>query len=197
MWSWPRGSARRKQLWQDIFQLWSISFYSIWLWVHNSFISKRFFELAHLDLKQLENTLTISKPEDKFLSSTHTVKASHVTVSDELRMDDTLIVLYMQNFDVILGMDCLGENHALIDCEVGLVSFKLFLSKTLVYKEVASQDTPRVITALKDKLIVCGCFSTKLPRLPDLNQRSQLWESTWNNELCRSPNHLIEWHPQN
>ena len=40
-------------------------------------------------------------------------------------IEATLIVLSMKDFDVILGMDCLGENRALIDCETRIVALKL------------------------------------------------------------------------
>ena len=37
-------------------------------------------------------------------------------------IEAALIVLSMQDFDVILGMDWLGKNHALIDCETQIVT---------------------------------------------------------------------------
>ena len=43
--------------------------------------------------------------------ATHRVKGDSVTVSGRV-IEAVLIVLSMQDFDVILGMDWLGENRA-------------------------------------------------------------------------------------
>ena len=65
-----------------------------------------------------------------------------------------LIVLSMQDFNVILGMDWLGENHALIDCETRIVTLRLPSRNSLTYKGATSKRSPSVITALKARKMI-------------------------------------------
>ena len=68
------------------------------------FISEEFVELAHLEKKPLEVTLSVSTLAHGLLLATHRVKDSSVTISGRV-IEATLIVLSMQDFNVILGMD--------------------------------------------------------------------------------------------
>ena len=55
----------------------------------------------------------------------------------------------MQDSDVILGMDWLGKNRALIDYEARKVTFRPLMGENFKFKGDISRSTPRVITALK------------------------------------------------
>ncbi|KAA0037327.1 ty3-gypsy retrotransposon protein [Cucumis melo var. makuwa] len=58
--------------------------------------------------------LSVSTPSRAVMSSKERVKACQVGVANHM-LDVTLLVLDMQDFDVILGMDWLSANHASID----------------------------------------------------------------------------------
>ena len=82
----------------------------------HSFVPEEFVDLAHLEKESLEIILSVSTPTYELLMATHRVKGGSVTVLGRV-IKDTLIILSMQDFDVILGMDWLGVNRSLIDCE--------------------------------------------------------------------------------
>ena len=82
----------------------------------HSFVSEEFIDLAHLEKEPLKIILLVSTPAHELLMATHRVKGGSVTVSGRV-IEAALIVLSMHDFDVILGMDWLGENRALIECE--------------------------------------------------------------------------------
>ena len=77
---------------------------------------EEFVDLAHLEKEPLEIILSVSTPTHVLLMATHRVKRGSVTVS-RCDIEATLMILSMQDFDVFLGMDWLGVNHSLIDCE--------------------------------------------------------------------------------
>ena len=89
----------------------------------HSFVFEEFVELAHLEKKPLEITLSVSTPAHKLLMATHRVKGGSVIVL-ECVIEAALIVLSMQDFDVILGMNWLGETRTLVDCETRVVTLK-------------------------------------------------------------------------
>ena len=113
----------------------------------HSFVSKEFVELAHLEKELLEITLSVSTPTHELLLATCRVKGGGVTISGRV-IDATLIVLIMQDFDVILGMDWLGKNHVLIDCETRIVTLRLPSGDNFTYKGATSKGAPNVITSL-------------------------------------------------
>ena len=90
----------------------------------HSFVSEEFVELAHLEKELVEITLSVSTPTHELLLATRRVKGGGITISGRV-IEATLIVLSMQDFDVILGMDWLGENCVLIDCETRIVTLRL------------------------------------------------------------------------
>ena len=94
----------------------------------------------------------------------HRVKEGSVTVSRRV-VEAALIVLSMQDFDVILGMDLLRENCALIDCETRIVTLRLPSEDSVTYKGVTSKRTPSIITALKARKMICSGASAFLARV--------------------------------
>lgn len=55
----------------------------------------------------------------------------------------------MQNFNVILGIDWLGENRALIDCKARKVIFRPLVGEIFECKRDTYSGVNRVITASK------------------------------------------------
>ncbi|KAA0056476.1 ty3-gypsy retrotransposon protein [Cucumis melo var. makuwa] len=68
-----------------------------------------------LEVKTLGSTLSVSTPSGAIMLSKEKIKACQVGVANHM-LDVTLLVLDMQDFNVILGMDWLSANHASIDC---------------------------------------------------------------------------------
>ena len=112
----------------------------------HSFVSEEFVELAQLEKELLEITLSVSTPAHELLLATHRVKGGGVTIAGRV-IEATLIVLSMQDFDVILGMDWLGENRVLIDCETRIVTLRLPSGDSFTYKGATSKGVPSVITS--------------------------------------------------
>ena len=116
-------------------------------------MSEEFVDLAYLEKEPLETILSVSTPAHELLMATRRVKRDSVTMSGCV-IEATLIVLSMQDFDVILGMDWLCENRALIDCETRIVTHKLPSRDSFTYKGATSKRTPSVITALKARNMI-------------------------------------------
>ncbi|KAA0065652.1 ty3-gypsy retrotransposon protein [Cucumis melo var. makuwa] len=81
----------------------------------HSFISSVFVQHVGLEVEPLGSVLSVSTPSGEVLLSKEQIKACRVEVANHM-LDVTLLVLDMQDFDVILGMDWLSANHANIDC---------------------------------------------------------------------------------
>ena len=124
-------------------------------------MSEEFVDLAHLEKEPLETILSVSTPAHELLLTTHRVKGGSVTVSGRV-IEAVLIVLSMQDFDVILGMNWLGENRALIDCETRIFILKLPSGNSFTYEGATSKRTPSVVTALKARKMIRGGASAFL-----------------------------------
>ncbi|KAL0549949.1 hypothetical protein IC582_014444 [Cucumis melo] len=81
----------------------------------HSFISSVFVQHVGLEVEPLGSALSVSTPSREVLLSKEKIKACRVEIANHV-LDVTLLVLDMQDFDVILGMDWLSANHASIDC---------------------------------------------------------------------------------
>ncbi|KAL0534116.1 hypothetical protein IC582_028397 [Cucumis melo] len=81
----------------------------------HSFISSVFVQHVGLEVEPLGSVLSVSTPSGEVLLSKEKIKACRVEIANHV-LDVTLLVLDMQDFDVILGMDWLSANHASIDC---------------------------------------------------------------------------------
>ncbi|KAA0040880.1 pol protein [Cucumis melo var. makuwa] len=77
---------------------------------------EEFLPLLHvgLEVESLNGVLSVSTPSGEVLLSKEKIKACQVEITNQM-LDVTLLVLDMQDFDVILGMDWLSANHASID----------------------------------------------------------------------------------
>ena len=64
------------------------------------------------------------------------------------------MVVNMTDFDVILGMDWLTENHASIDCRKKEVKFSPPTEPTFKFKATSTRITPKVVSMMKAKKLV-------------------------------------------
>ena len=135
-------------------------------------MSEEFVDLAHLEKEPLETILLVSTPVHELLMATHRVKGGSVTVSGRV-IEAALIVLSMQDFDVILGMDWLSENRALIDCETRTVTLRFLPGDSFTYKGATSKRIPSVIIALKARNMIQSGASTFLATVTLDNRNEQ------------------------
>ena len=89
------------------------------LGVTNSFIYVNLAYRLSRPKEKLEQVLVVSIPLGKVLSSTNKVKRCEIKIG-ECTMELDLIVLEMEDYDAILGMDWLSKCHACVDVIIRL-----------------------------------------------------------------------------
>ncbi|KAL0540790.1 hypothetical protein IC582_020804 [Cucumis melo] len=86
------------------------------------------------------------------------IRACQIEIANQM-LDVTLLVLDMQDFDVILGMDWLSANHASIDCFGKEVIFNPPSVPSFKFREAGIVCIPKVISAMKaSKLLDQGTW---------------------------------------
>ncbi|TYK29800.1 ty3-gypsy retrotransposon protein [Cucumis melo var. makuwa] len=96
------------------------------------------------------------------------VKACQIEIAGHV-IEVTLLVLDMLDFDVILGMDWLAANHAIIDCSRKEVAFNPPLMASFKFKGEGTTSLPKVDVPLSSELVVRDypdVFPEELPGLP-------------------------------
>ncbi|KAA0032839.1 gag protease polyprotein [Cucumis melo var. makuwa] len=101
-----------------------------------------------LEVEPLGSIFSVSTPSGAIMLSKEKIKACQVGVADHM-LDVTLLVLDMQDFDVILGMDWLCANHASIDCFLKEVIFNPPSGTSFKFKGAEIVCIPMVISAMK------------------------------------------------
>ncbi|XP_048132162.1 uncharacterized protein LOC115741886 [Rhodamnia argentea] len=88
----------------------------------HSFVSTRLLDLANVKLEPLDVMLHVTTPlKDKVIVSLGCEKRSIVVGGNEDRID--LVMLPMFDFDVIIGMDWLSRQKAVVDCGSRVIRF--------------------------------------------------------------------------
>ena len=95
----------------------------------------------------------MSTPSREILVTDERVRASQIVIIGR-PMEVMLIILDTSDFDVILSMDWLAGNHAIIDCRAREVIFRPPNGQSFKFKEVDSQNTPMIISTLKARKLV-------------------------------------------
>ncbi|KAA0051719.1 pol protein [Cucumis melo var. makuwa] len=124
----------------------------------HSFISSVFVQHVGLEVEPLGSVLSVSTPSGEVLLSKEKIKACRVEIANHM-LDVTLLVLDMQDFDVILGMDWLSANHANIDCFGKEVVFNPPSGASFKFRGADMVCIPKVISAMKaSKLLSQGTW---------------------------------------
>ncbi|KAL0556870.1 hypothetical protein IC582_005387 [Cucumis melo] len=111
-----------------------------------------------LEVEPLGSILSVSTPSGAVMLSKDKIKACQVGVANHM-LDVTLLVLDMQDFDVILGMEWMFTNHASIDCFRKEVDFNPPSRTSFKFKRAGIVCVPKVISALKaSKLLNQGTW---------------------------------------
>ncbi|KAA0045456.1 pol protein [Cucumis melo var. makuwa] len=125
----------------------------------HSFISSTFVLHARLEVEPLYYVLSISTPSGENMLSKEKVKACQIEIAGHV-IEVALLVLDMLDFNVIMGMDWLGANHASIDCSRKEVAFNPPLMASFKFKGEGSRSLPKVISAMRaNKLLSQGTWS--------------------------------------
>ncbi|KAA0035806.1 hypothetical protein IC582_019384 [Cucumis melo] len=101
-----------------------------------------------LEVELLGSILSVSTPSGAVVLSKEKREACQVGVASHT-LDVTLLVLDMQDFDVILGMDWMSTNHASIDCFRKEVVFNPPSRTSFKFKGAGIVCISKVITAMK------------------------------------------------
>ncbi|KAL4026089.1 hypothetical protein IC575_014513 [Cucumis melo] len=124
----------------------------------HSFISSVFVQHVGLEVEPLGSVLFVSTPSGEVLLSKEKIKVCRVEIANH-ELDVTLLVLDMQDFDVILGMDWLSANHAGIDCFGKEVVFNPPSGPSFKFRGASMVCIPKVISAMKaSKLLSQGTW---------------------------------------
>ncbi|KAL0551944.1 hypothetical protein IC582_011037 [Cucumis melo] len=124
----------------------------------HSFISSVFVQHVGLKVEPLGSVLSVSTPSGEVLLSKVNIKACRVEIANHV-LDVTLLVLDMQDFDVILGMDWLSANHANIDCFSKEIVFNPPSGTSFKFRGAGIVCIPKVISAMKaSKLLNQGTW---------------------------------------
>src|SRR5262249_52365792 len=92
-----------------------------------------------------------------FLSVTHSMSGVDVFI-DGRSMVAMVHILNMHDYDMILGMDWLGQHHALLDCHKRRVIFRTPGEEELVFQCPRTRSSRVLISCLKAyKMIGKGC----------------------------------------
>ncbi|KAL0546397.1 hypothetical protein IC582_016305 [Cucumis melo] len=117
-----------------------------------------FVQYVGLEVKPLGSVLSVSTPSGEVLLSKENIKACRVEIANHM-LDVTLLVLDMQDFDVILGMDWLLANHASIDCFGKEVVFNPPSRPSFKFRGPGMVCIPKVISTMKaSKLLSQGTW---------------------------------------
>ena len=81
-----------------------------------SFISRDFASHVHAKIEPFGHDLHVSMPVGGFVLVNTVVRSCPIVV-EGITLYADLVLIDLMEFDVILGMDWLASNHALVDCQ--------------------------------------------------------------------------------
>ncbi|KAL4011245.1 hypothetical protein IC575_028297 [Cucumis melo] len=117
-----------------------------------------FVQHVGLKVEPLDSVLSVSTPSGKVLLSKEKIKACRVEITNHM-LDVILLVLDMQDFDLILGMDWLSANHASIDCFGKELVFNPPSGPSFKFRGAGIICIPKVISTMKaSKLLSQGTW---------------------------------------
>ena len=101
--------------------------------------------------------LSITTPGGVVMLGNEIVRDCEIGVHDQVFLGD-LIVLAIQDFDVLLGMNWLSRHYAQVDCRQKVISFEYPGQPVIVYRGVKPVvSTPMISIIHAEKLIRRGC----------------------------------------
>jgi hypothetical protein len=123
----------------------------------HSFISVSYVRRYSLNIELMEIGVVVSTPVGKSVVCTKIVRKCPIHVDGRTLLVD-LIIFDIHGFDVILGMDWLSSNHAIIDCHHKEIIFRLSSEAEFKFIGTKVNVAPRLISAVQCKrLLQDGC----------------------------------------
>ncbi|XP_073017883.1 uncharacterized protein [Primulina eburnea] len=91
--------------------------YTLFDWgATHSFVSRRFAKKLKLEHDILSEPLRVATPASKTIETQKVYRNCEICINEQT-FEVELIQLNMVEFDIILGMDWLAKNHAIVDCQ--------------------------------------------------------------------------------
>ncbi|XP_022897447.1 uncharacterized protein LOC111411117 [Olea europaea var. sylvestris] len=114
----------------------------------HSFVSTTFIAKSCVAYEKIDSLLEISIPSGRIMNTNQIAKAVKLEMNGkELKAD--LYLLDMKDFDVILGMDWSGSNHATIRCFEKEVIFQKLGEEKFRFCTVRVKSLPRLVLVMK------------------------------------------------
>ncbi|XP_022852772.1 uncharacterized protein LOC111374352 [Olea europaea var. sylvestris] len=114
----------------------------------NSFISISFVARSNLACVKTNYELEVSIPSGRTLCTNRMTKAMKLEIDGKILQAD-LYLLEMKDFDVILGMDWLGLNHATIRCHEKEVLFHRLREEEFHFFGAKFKSLPRLVSTIQ------------------------------------------------
>ncbi|XP_052177586.1 uncharacterized protein LOC127791649 [Diospyros lotus] len=123
----------------------------------HSFIAPCVLHLVPSASSHLSYILSVTTPSGSMLLGREVVSDCEIIVHDRVMPGD-LVVLAIQDFDLLLGMDWLSRHYAKVDCQHKLITFELPDQLEIMYRGVKPVvATPMISVMQAEKLIRQGC----------------------------------------
>ncbi|XP_074562767.1 uncharacterized protein LOC141819334 [Curcuma longa] len=135
----------------------------------HSFISVSFAKKIDIPLQVLDSKFLTTLPSGEVMASTQMLRAVPIGIAErELYCD--LIVLDMQDFDVILGMDFLSKYGASIECRKRRVVFHPEAESVFEFIGEPKRRTGKFLSALKAQRMLDKGYTGFLAYVVDTTQ---------------------------
>ncbi|XP_075483700.1 uncharacterized protein LOC142523856 [Primulina tabacum] len=98
----------------------------------HSFMSRRFYKKLKLEHDILSEPLRVATPASKIIETHKVYRNCQICISKQI-FEAELIQLNMIEFDIILGMDWLSKNHAIVDCQKKDIGLQTPTKEEIIY----------------------------------------------------------------
>jgi hypothetical protein len=123
----------------------------------HSFISTKYARRFHISIEPMEVGVLVATPVGKAVICRKIVLNCPICIEGR-NLTTNLIVFDMEGFDIILGMDWLSNNHAIINCRSKEIIFRLPADTEFKFVGTKVNNTLQLILATQVKqLILEGC----------------------------------------
>ncbi|XP_073046047.1 uncharacterized protein [Primulina eburnea] len=99
----------------------------------HSFVSRRYAKKLKLEHDILSEPLRVATPASKIIETHKVYRNCKICIGKQI-FEVELIQLNMVEFDIILGMDWLAKNHAIVDCQKKEIRLQTPAKREVVYQ---------------------------------------------------------------
>ncbi|XP_073300254.1 uncharacterized protein [Primulina huaijiensis] len=135
-------------------------------------MSKRFAKKLGTKPNKLEEPYRVATPANRILE-THTLYRDISVLIENQNFKANLIQLNMVEFDVILGMDWLANNHALVDCHGNTVTIQALHQEKLLFHDKTKEQKTLISASQTCKTMKSG-EEVYLAMLSEVNEETTL-----------------------